>query len=76
MPTPFALFFYGMPVLVALLIVFISGMAIERHRYRKRFHSDDELQAAEHASYQRGLEHGYARASLSARVLAVRGSRG
>jgi hypothetical protein len=72
MPTAFALFFYGAPVLVALLIIFTSGMALERHRCRSHFHTDDEMQAAERASYQRGLEHGYARANLSARVLAVR----
>ena len=72
MPLPFALFFYGAPILVALLIVFTFGMALERYRNRSHLHTDDELQAIEKASYQRGLQHGYARASLSAKVLAVR----
>lgn len=71
MPLPLIIFFYGGAALVVLLMAFTYGVALERHRRRSHFHTDDELQAAEHESYQRGLQHGYARATHALKAAPV-----
>jgi hypothetical protein len=68
---PYALFFYGGPVLLVLLIAFTSGVAVEHRRCRSRYHTDREMQEAEKQGYRLGVKRGYHQAMQTRRLAAV-----
>jgi len=56
---PYALFFYGGPIMMVLLIAFAAGVAVEHHRCRSRYHTDCEMRDAEKQGYRLGMRRGY-----------------
>jgi hypothetical protein len=71
MSLPYALFFYGGPIMMVLLIVFTSGAAVEHRRCRSRYHTDREMQEAERQGYRLGVKRGYQHAMQTRRQATV-----
>jgi hypothetical protein len=61
MPFPYAVFFYGGPLFVAILIAFMLGAVFEHRRSRVHL-TKEELRHAEMSGYHLGLKHGYYKA--------------
>jgi hypothetical protein len=60
--SPYAVFFYGGPALVLLLIVFTLGAIFEHRRCRLRLATREELHRAEIEGFRLGVKQGYYRA--------------